>query len=174
MKNIWFVRMDLDTNPWNFDSNNPYICSLHGSCINRSILNKIKTRIFPKSILNKYEIVSMVRKIKDEEGITDKAMCDLVIAYWISIMNEGDIVFVRSQSNEVYIGFLDGYLIESNYVKYGIFSRPVRILKKVEEKEIDPKIFKRTHGRRPIERNARNEINILVSEYIENIDKQSV
>lgn len=169
MKNIWFVRMDLETHPWNFNSTNPYICSLHGSCINRSILDKFKTQIFPKSFLNKYEIVSIVRKIKDEEGIKNKAMCDLVIAYWISIMNEGDIVFVRSQNNEVYIGILDGYLIESNYVKYGIFSRHVRILKKIEEKDIDPKIFKRTHGRKPIERNARHEINILVSEYMKKV-----
>lgn len=166
MKNIWFVRMDLNTHPWDFNEENPYICSNHGTCASDEVFEYYKPMIFPNTVMSISDIRNCVKKIKLEEGIENKDGCDLAISYWILIMNKGDIVFIRNRINEVYLGIINSYLSEFNYQTHKRFSRHVNIIKRVDETLISKDVYKRTSSRKAIERNDDKIISEKVLSYV--------
>lgn len=176
MKNIWFIRTDKDGHD-NFDvtAESPFIYSLHGICGEaNSHITKHKDKVFPKLVLGNEELLILVRTIKKQlidDGIIDpseggKARCDLAIRYWIAIMEEGDIVFVRNKQQEVLVCKVTGYVSESFFDKNGSFQRPVEILGSLTKEPIYEEIWKRTKRRNTIERNANGVVRALVFDFL--------
>lgn len=167
MKNIWFIRSDKNEgNLWDFTMDTKFIYSMHGSCVSHNSAEKYYKMVFPKLAVSRNELMKLVRTIKNEEGVIGKLHCDLSIAYWLAVMDVGDIVFVRGSAEDVYVCAITGYVLESIFQAHGVFARPITLFKKTSIDSISPKIWNRTLGRKTIERNNNKEIESLVYEYL--------
>lgn len=182
MTNIWFLRMDkynLGTQ-YDMSESNPFIYSVHGICgvenIEKKIIKKNKNKVFPKLLIDGRELRDLVRLIKQNlinDGSVDgedigKQRCDLAVWYWVAVMEYGDIVFVRNEQDKVFICRITGYVSEEFFNSHGCFRRPVNVLHEVTEENISEIIWNRTCGRKTIERNANEEVKIMVREYLKN------
>jgi len=179
MNNIWFLRMDKDGRKEDFDmsESHQFIYSDHGSCGNQSDpkIQNYKKNIFPKMSVSEKELRNFINETKirlidsgyinqDDLG---KKQCDLFISYWICTMEIGDIVFVRTKKQEVFICQISGYVSEEFFDKYGSFQRPVKLLKKIntDTNELDA-VLHRTLGRRALERNDKYDVKRIVSNFL--------
>jgi len=173
--NIWFLRMDKDGwDEFDLSENYKYIHSIHGSCRkpngNLDLVHKHKNKIFPEFTLNGRVLARLVRSIKQKlifEGKIDerqsgKRRCDIAIRYWLSVMDTGDLVFARNKQGKVILCRISGYISEDFFDRYGCFQRPVEIIKEITESMVPSEIWRRTQGRKTIERNAKNHITNLV------------
>lgn len=73
-------------------------------------------------------------------------------------MEAGDLVFVRNKQSKIYLCRVTGYISEEFFDKHGCFQRPVEILAEITEIMVPSEIWRRTQGRKTIERNAKNHI----------------
>ena len=174
--NIWFIRMDKDG--WkdlDLNENSPYIYSAHGSCGDLEVATKYKHLIFPKLSLSGKDLAKLVLDIKlslvDAGKIkledSGKRRCDLAIRYWLSVMQAGDLVFVRTKQGKVILCRVTGYISEDFFMQQGCFKRPVNILGEITECMLPISIWNRTFGRKTIERNAEKVISSWVESNIE-------
>lgn len=182
MNNIWFLRTDKDEyDQIDFNPDHKNIYSLHGVCGKSELINEYKAKIFPNLLLSRNEVISCVNRIKseliksgflriDKPGI---ARCNIVIAYWLAVMSIGDIVFVRNKQNKVFVCKIIGYVDESFFEMEGFFKRPVEILGLVMKNSIHERVWKRTMGRKTIERNADKEVDFYVKKYIDDLLKSN-
>lgn len=167
MKNIWFIRTDKNIgNLWDVTMDTKFIYSMHGSCVNHKSTQMYYNMVFPKLTISRNELMKIVRIIKNEEHVSGKFHCDLSVAYWLAVMDVGDIVFVRGSAEDVYVCVITGYVLESIFQAHGVFARPIKIFNKTSVDSINPKIWNRTLGRKTIERNNNKEIEDLVYEYL--------
>ncbi|SHO57955.1 hypothetical protein [Vibrio quintilis] len=171
--NIWFLRMDKDG--WreiDLSESYSYIHSAHGSCGDLDTALAHKDEIFPELRLNGKQLAKKIREIKEnlakEEKInleqSGKRRCDLAIRYWLQVMKSGDLVFVRTKQGTVILCRVTGYISEEFFTKRGCFQRPVQILGEVAECMVPARLWRRTLGRKTIERNARKPISDWVAE----------
>lgn len=180
MGNIWFLRTDKMTHIKDISTDNPFIYSQHGVCAKEeindlpSVIN-FKKQIFPRVSISARKIYDIVTEIKEEfieKGIIDykPKNCNYTIWCWISVMDIGDIVFVRNGSGSIYACEISGYVCKEFLDKNGYFGRAVRILKEwkngVGTEEIN-EILHRTSGRKTLEKNGNSTVTKVVSEHIE-------
>lgn len=175
MENIWFIRMDKD---WlegvDINENAPFIHSVHGSCGQLEMAKKQKPFIFPSLSLDEKKLSTHIQSIKEtliKKGVIDDSLpgkqgCILAIRYWLSIMKEGDIVLVKNKLNTIYLCRVTGYVSEDFFDTHGCFQRPVKILQKVQKTSIHKDIWKRTQGRKTIERNKQKHITQLIKKHL--------
>ena len=181
MKNIWFLRTDKDDcNNLDISESNPFIYSVHGICggINIKKIKEYKNNVFPRLLVSGYELRQFIREIKQDlisskiisESDIGKKQCDLSICYWIAVMDTNDIVFVRNKNQEVFICQVSGYDSERIFDENGFFQRPVNILKKVSEHDLEKQklitIWHRTLGRRTLEINKKDDVRKFVLNYL--------
>ena len=178
MKNIWFIRTDKDgCDQLDVTVKNPNIYSIHGICGDENYIKKHKNKIFPKLVLNKEELSTLVKSIKNQlitDGLINKndegkKRCDYAILCWLDIMKEGDVVFVRNKKQEVLVCKIIGYVSEKFFDTHCFFQRPVEVLASLTKEPVYEKLWKRTLGRKTIERNANNEIKALVFDFLRTI-----
>lgn len=180
MENIWFLRTDKMTHIEDISLKNPFIYSQHGVCAKKEINNlpsviNFKNQIFPKVSISGHKIYDVITEIKEEliqKGIIEyePKQCNYTIWCWVSVMDIGDIVFVRNGFDSIYVCEISGYVSKEFLDKNGYFGRPVRILKEwkngVGTEEIK-EILHRTVGRKTLEKNAKSIVTKLISEHIE-------
>ncbi len=175
MKNIWFLRMDkniLEGQELNRDKE--YIHSIHGTCGDKELALRYANLIFPEKSISDQELSEKVMSIKKElieKGLIDenqqgKRRCDVAIRYWVSVMQAGDIAFVRTRYNDVFLCEVTGYVSESFFKEHGCFQRPVKILQNITENDVHEYVWRRTQGRKTIERNAKRSVADLVTKYL--------
>lgn len=178
MKNIWFIRTDKDgMDEFDVTEESPFIYSMHGICGDSRYVLEHKSKIFPKLILSESELRALVVTIKNqliedgEIGPEDggKERCDLAIAYWLARMEEGDIVFVRNKQHVVIVCRITGNVSETFFDKNGFFQRPVEVLGYLKYEPKYDKLWKRTEGRKTMERNANWEIRTTVLDFLESL-----
>jgi len=165
--NIWFLRMDKDIwNEHNISENYKFIHSAHGSCGDLDVVISHKSKIFPELTVNGKDLAKLIREIK-EKLIRDKKIsldqsgkrrCDIAVRYWLSVMKVGDLVFVRNKHKKIILSRVTGYISEEFFETYGCFKRPVEILNEITEPMVPPEIWRRTKGRKTIERNAKKHV----------------
>ncbi len=184
MNNIWFIRTDKDGwNDFDISEDSPFIYSMHGICGNQEYqkVQDYKKNVFPKLLVSGHNLRNFVREVKQDlisigqfggEEI-GKKQCDLFIYYWIAVMQIDDIVFIRNKKQEVFICQVTGYVLENTFDKFGIFQRPVKILKKISETDAERQklttIWHRTLGRRTLEINRRHDTRDFIINYLETI-----
>lgn len=152
------------------NSNHPYIHSTHGSCGDLQIAMEYKDKIFPSLSFTGKELSKLIRSVKQRlisngtinEEDTGKRRCDVVIRYWLSVMAVGDLVFARNKEGKVFLCEISGYISEQFFEERACFQRPVRIIKEITEGMVPEKIWKRTLGRKTVDRNAQ----IVVSKWV--------
>ena len=178
--NIWFLRMDkYRLGEQCLSESHEFIYSAHGSCGISDVAKKYKNKIFPELTLNGKELAKLIRSIK-EKLIRDKQIsldesgkrrCDIAIRYWLSVMKVGDLVFVRNKQNKVILSSVTNYISEEFFDTYGCFKRPVKIINEITESMVTPEIWRRTQGRKTIERNAKKHITDWVANNFESLNK---
>lgn len=178
MKNIWFIRTDNDGHDHlDVTTDGKFIYSMHGVCGDMDYFTEHKDKVFPKLKLNYEELKKLVHLIKDQL-ITDgklnpeefgKQRCDLAIGYWLAIMEEGDVAFVRNKQQEVIVCKIVGYVSEVFFEKNGFFQRPVEVLGRLKKEVKYEQIWARTKSRKTIERNKDIEDRALVSKFLKTL-----
>ncbi|GHZ29127.1 TPA: hypothetical protein ACGF6R_003532 [Vibrio cholerae] len=182
MENIFFLRMDKDvvaTDPI-FSPQYPYIHTIHGTCDNRELIKQQTKVIFPKLDLSERELLDCIYRIKQElinshqmdENAPRKQRCDLAIKYWLKTMKIGDAVFVRSQDNQLYLCQVASYVQEKFFDEYGCFQRKVENVQLLDESSVPAEILNRTYGRKTIERNACEVVNVLFYKHFSSMIKK--
>ncbi|UAB71684.1 hypothetical protein INR79_07250 [Vibrio sp. SCSIO 43132] len=165
--NIWFLRMDKDGwDDLDLNQNYKYIHSAHGSCGGIDVAHRYKSKLFPELVMRGKELANFIRKAKqkliekklfslEESG---KRRCDIALRYWLLEMKEGDLVFVRNKEEKVILCKITGYISEEFYDRRGCFQRPVEIINEINESMVSSEIWRRTQGRKTIERNAKKHV----------------
>ena len=157
-----------------FCEETPFIYSNHGICGDKALTLQYKNKLFPELQLTKPELKTAISDIKKvlvkDSRLNEKAFgkerCYIAILYWLSTMTVGDIVFVRTHLNEVFLCRVTDYISESFFDRYGRFQRPVQVLQKLSKTMISEGLWQRTAGRKTIERNAKKAINELVRKHL--------
>jgi len=176
--NIWFLRMDKYTLEEDcFSGSDTFIHSAHGSCGNVDIAKKHKGLFFPKLTKTGKELAKLIREIKEKLIEDDhisleqsgKRRCDIAIRYWLSVMQIGDLVFIRNKQDKVVFARVTGYICEDFFDSYGCFKRPVEIISQINEQMIPAEIWRRTKGRKTIERNAKKHITDWITNNYESL-----
>ena len=179
--NVWFLRMDkysLDNK--DFGEKNAFIHSAHGSCDAPRLAKEHKDKVFPELALNGKDLAKLIRSIKydlikngqislEQSG---KRRCDIAIRYWVSVMQVGDLVFVRNKQNKIILSRITDYISEVFFEDKGAFKRPVEIINEITESMVPSEIWERTKGRKTIERNAKKHITDWVVYNYESLTKK--
>lgn len=159
-KNFWFLRLDkmlLKENNQEIDTLNietPYIYTMHGICSELSEQElmeqyfKVKNFDEIKQKYSKKECLSMLLQIKEElvkKGVLNpnapsKKTCLFSILYFIYNMKIGDIVFVRTSNNDIYIVKIIGDAQLNNDDNYMHLKREVKVLHKFTYAELTQKV----------------------------------
>jgi len=178
MYNTWFLRTDRDGAHFlDISEDHTFIYSLHGICGNPDIIRAHKSKLFPALNLTENGLRRLIFKLKKEliaNGLFDpsekgKRRCDLAIRYWLSTMKVGDVVFARNRKGQVLICKITDYISEDFFDANCCFQRPVQILGYLKNEPPFDKIWKRTTGRKTLERNAQAQIASLVTKLVESL-----
>jgi hypothetical protein len=180
MNNIFFLRMDKDAfKEHDLSRQYPYIHSIHGICGKRDLIKQQKDRIFPRLELSERDLLEHIYKLKQnlinagelDEKAPGKQRCDLAIKYWLKTMQVGDAVFVRNQTNQLYLCKIAGYVEEEFFDKHGCFQRKVADIELLDESFIPTEILSRTYGRKTIEKNACEVVNTVFNSYFGSVSQ---
>lgn len=162
MGNIWFLRMDKNVlEDYQFCKHNPFIHSLHGSCEPQGKNSQYGERVLPKPPVDRRELSELIesrkRELIERGGLRlgEKPRCYLAIVYWLSEMKEGDFVLVKVAGETVFLCRITGYVSEEFFYEFGLFQRPVEILQQLSPSLVHEDLWRRTQGRKTIERNAK-------------------
>ena len=178
--NFWFLRLDrmpLKENNQEIDTLNietPYIYTMHGICSELSEQElmeqyfKVKNFDEIKQKYSKKEFLSILFQIKEDlvkKGViklneASKKKCHEFILQFIYNMKIGDIVFVRTSNNDIYIVKIIGDAQLNNADNYMHLKREVKVLHKFTYAELTQELsfFKnRLDRRKTFERVARDD-----------------
>ncbi|CCO50119.1 conserved hypothetical protein [Vibrio nigripulchritudo SOn1] len=165
--NIWFLRMDKDGwDDLDLNQNYKYIHSVHGSCCRRDIAQRYKNKIFPEFTMNGKELAKFIQTAKQklvENKLFDleqpgKRRCYIALRYWLIEMKKEDLVFVRNKEGKVILCEITGYISEEFFDEWRCFQRPVEVINEINESMVPSEIWRRTQGRKTIERNAKKHV----------------